>query len=61
MGVPGEVNAMGIVAKFWGPYGLVIQNNSIWVVDFKGGTVRNIGMLYCFPIQINNVLQKFLS
>ena len=43
-GNSGEVNAMGTVAQFSGPYGLTIINGSIWVVDYYGGAVRIIGM-----------------
>ena len=42
-----ELDGVGTSAGFNQPYGLTIFNESIWVIDHTGGTVRHISMVWC--------------
>lgn len=40
-----EMDGVGMAASFNSPNGISILNDTMWVVDSQGGTVRKIGML----------------
>ena len=43
-GTSAEIDGVGTATSFISPYGLAISNDSIWVADSHGGTVRRIGI-----------------
>lgn len=55
-----EVEGTGADAHFNYPSGLAMLNGAIWVANFYGYTIRQIGILSCFTNQVSRYSKIYI-